>query len=293
MEPDYVKLREIKPVLAGYISEALELLERAPVPDDKAVHDVRVLMKKSRAVMRLIVSQVSEDMYNRDYTAFRETGRLLCSLRETSVHRKTLRELKNNHARLFASLQDNEKLEALLKNPVIPESPSPEIRKNLLAINEMLKKAGYRLKFRTMGSPDTGLLLRELEKSYFIVQDKYLSARNNPKAASLHAFRKKAKDFLYQLWFFRPLNANTIKSLERKLDAMTQSLGKYNDLSQLISVLEYEYSSRRDVPAMDELIIVIREAQDSYLSSVWPAAHKIFCPGKKLMNVLGLKNITF
>jgi hypothetical protein len=40
---------------------------------------------------------------------------------------------------------------------------------------------------------------------------------------------------------------------------------------------------------MDELIIIIREAQDNYLSKVWPVAYKIFCPGKKLANVLGYK----
>jgi len=40
---------------------------------------------------------------------------------------------------------------------------------------------------------------------------------------------------------------------------------------------------------MDELIIKIREKQDTYLSKVWPVAYKIFCPGQKLVNVLGFK----
>jgi hypothetical protein len=43
---------------------------------------------------------------------------------------------------------------------------------------------------------------------------------------------------------------------------------------------------------MDELIIVIREAQDNYLSKVWPVAYKVFCPGNKLVNVLGFKILT-
>jgi predicted metal-dependent enzyme (double-stranded beta helix superfamily) len=49
MELDYVKLKEIKPVLAGYIRESQLLLKKSAVPDEKTVHDVRVLMKKSRA----------------------------------------------------------------------------------------------------------------------------------------------------------------------------------------------------------------------------------------------------
>ncbi|MCX6335099.1 MAG: CHAD domain-containing protein [Bacteroidia bacterium] len=289
MEPDYVKLREIKPVLAGYIREAQGLLRQSPVPDDKAVHDVRVLMKKCRAVMRLIISQIEKESFQRNYDAFRETGRLLSSWRETSVHRKTLKELKKNHSKLFASLNENEKLALLMRKADIPAEPSPEIKIDLEKIEELLNKAGFRLRFQKMDNMDAKLLLKELENSYNIVVDKYLICRNSPKPANLHMFRKKAKDFLYQLWFFRPLNPAIVKSLEKKLDAMTQNLGKYNDLSQLVATLEYKYSGPGETPAMDELIILVREAQDNYLSKAWPVAYKVFCPGKKLVNILGFR----
>jgi hypothetical protein len=70
---------------------------------------------------------------------------------------------------------------------------------------------------------------------------------------------------------------------------MTQSLGKYNDLTQLVKALAYKYPGNLNGPAMDELIIKIREKQDSYLMKVWPVAYKIFCPGQKLVNILGFK----
>jgi len=289
MDPEYVKLREIKPVLAGYIREAQDLLRQSLVPDDRAVHDVRVLMKKCRAVMRLIASQIDKKTFDRDYEAYRETGRLLCTWRETSVHRKTLKELKRNHSQLFTSLQGNEKLEILMQKIGPPAEPSSQVKSDLSKIEELLNKAGFRLRFLKLDNVDPNALLSELENSYKIVVDKYLICRNNPKPANLHMFRKKTKDFLYQLWFFRPLNPGIIKSLEKKLDTMTQNLGKSNDLSQLISTLEYKYSGTANSPSMDELVLIIREAQDSYLSSVWTLAFKVFCPGKKLANVLGYK----
>ena len=46
MELDYVKLKDLKPAMAGYIRESQALLKRSAVPDEKAVHDIRVLMKK-------------------------------------------------------------------------------------------------------------------------------------------------------------------------------------------------------------------------------------------------------
>jgi hypothetical protein len=45
MELDYVKLKEIKPALAGYVRKSQTLLKKSAIPDEKVVHDVRVLMK--------------------------------------------------------------------------------------------------------------------------------------------------------------------------------------------------------------------------------------------------------
>jgi len=48
MELDYVKLKEIKPALAGYIRECQTLLKKSVIPDEKTVHDVRVLMNQEQ-----------------------------------------------------------------------------------------------------------------------------------------------------------------------------------------------------------------------------------------------------
>jgi CHAD domain-containing protein len=134
MEADYVKLRDIKPVLAGYIREAQGMLRLSPVPDDRSVHDVRVLMKKSRAVMGLIISQIDKESYTRNYEAFRDVGRLMSSWRETSVHRKTLKEIRKNHSKLVFSLKENEKLMALMLKPDLPAEPSPAIKNDMETI---------------------------------------------------------------------------------------------------------------------------------------------------------------
>ena len=71
---------------------------------------------------------------------------------------------------------------------------------------------------------------------------------------------------------------------------MTQNLGKYNDLYQLILSLGYKYNSTKN-PAFHELVIMIRNRQDKHLYEVWTYANRVFGPGKKLLNVLGYKVI--
>jgi len=289
MDFDYVKLKEIKPALAGYIRESQTLLKISVVPDEKVVHDVRVLMKKSRAVLKLAGPQLDKESFNRDILAFREVGRIMRSWRETSVHRKTLKELRKEYQGIFSRLQENEKLVALLKKTEPVQERPGEIKAGLEEIDDLLNRAGYRIRFQSMNKIDPQLLIKELELTYINVVDTYLTCRNNPKQENLHEFRKKAKDFLYQLYFFKPLNTSVVKSLEKKLDTMTQNLGKFNDFAQLIKTLGYKYDHTSDLPALDELIVKIREEQDKYLTNVWPIAYKIFCPGQKLVNVLGFR----
>lgn len=290
---DYIKLKEVKPALAGYIREAQLLLRKSDVPDDKAVHDIRVLMKESRAVLQLIRPQLDNESYKREYQALREVGRLMGSWRETSVHRKVLKSLRKEHTALFADLKDYEPLNALLTSQGPAEVAADEIKQQSDKICELLSKSGYRIRFLSINNLDPTALIRELEQTYINVGHSYLTARNRPKPENLHEFRKKAKEFLYQLWFFRPLKPGTVKSLEKRLDTMTQNLGKFNDLAVLIETLGYKYSPSANNASLDELVVLIRDQQDNYLSRVWPVAYSIFCPGNKLVNVLGFKLLVF
>jgi CHAD domain-containing protein len=289
MVTDYVKLKEIKPTLSGYIREAQLMLDPVKVPDEKVVHDVRVLMKKARASIKLLKTQIDEESYNREYSSLREIGRIMQSWRETSVHRKLLRYLKKKYPELFSHLTDNDKINLLLTKPEIKDEPSSEMKGDLEKIIGLLHKSDYRLRFQNMSNLDPILLLKELDVIYNTLSICYLKARNYPKGANVHLFRKKTKDFLYQLFFFRSLNPKVIKELEKRLDTLAQNLGKYNDYSVLIKTLGYKYTSGESNNALNELAVIIKQEQDKYLSRVWPSAFRILRPGQKLANVLGFK----
>lgn len=289
MEPDFVKLKQIKPALSGYIRKAELLLKSSAFPDDKTVHDVRVLMKKGRAALKLTFSQLDTVFTEREIISLRQIGRRMNPLRESNVLRKTLKELKKEYPEIFSKLENNEKLNLILQksdlNPVKPERDITDFE----MLIENLNKTGFRVRFEPMTNLDPQILFNELEITYKRVVNNYLISRNSTKLSTLHELRKSLKDFLYQLYFFKPLNRNRIKSLEKKLDQITQNLGKYNDLGKLIKAIGYSYEYTANDPALDELVIIIRKEQDKQLSKVWPAAYKIFCPGQNLAKVLGFK----
>ena len=281
-------LINIKPVLCGYITEAQQMLGPG-VPDEKVIHDVRVLMKKSRAAIRLLKAQTDEELFRREYSAFREVGRIMSGWRENSVHRKLLKDLRKRFPELFSRLRDNEKINLLSAINQIRNEPSPEMQKDLEKIILILHKSAFRIRFRVINNPDQKLVRGELENTFDNVSACFLKARNYTKAVNVHMFRKRIKDFLYQLYFFRPLNPKAIKSLEKRIDVLGQNLGKYNDYAVLIKSLGYNYPSGENSSALDELIVIIRQEQDKYLSKIWPSAFRIFRPGKRLEDLTGFK----
>jgi CHAD domain-containing protein len=286
-DTDPKRLREIKPALTGYIKDSLVLLGQLPLPDDNAIHDIRVLMKRQRATIKLVKPLLDEQAYHREYLAGREVGRILCSWREVSVLYRTTKALRKENPKLFVKLWDNEKIQELLRKPYSTWTMAGEKRKSVMEISARLKKAQYRVRFLNLKDPDMHLLFEELERNYLITAKAYLDCRNNSRPGLLHQFRKKSKTFMYQLYYFRPLNQPVIKSLEKKLDLLTQNLGKYNDLAQITDLIGYKYGNSDNNALMDELAVVIRDKQDRYLSKVWPSAYRIFSPGKNLGDLLG------
>jgi CHAD domain-containing protein len=289
MLENFVTIRDIKPVVCGYIREAQFKFDPDEIPDENVVHEVRVLMKKSRASIRLLKSQMDKEIFAREYSSLREVGRIMRSWRETSVHRKLLKSLKRKYPKLFSSLSGDEKINALISKQDINSGILPQMKDDILKIMDILHKSGYRWRFRSMNNIDSYLLFKELQETYSKVSVSYLKARIYPGSVNLHEFRKKAKDFLYQLYFFRSVKPKAIKELEIKLDSIAQNLGKYNDHAVLMKSLGYKFPQRENNIALDELIVLIKEEQDRFLSKVWPSAFSIFRPGRMLVNVLGVK----
>jgi CHAD domain-containing protein len=286
--PDKIEIRDIKPALSGYLSKALILLKRSPVPDDDAIHDIRVLMKKSRAVMKLTRPLVTSDWHDRDFESLKQVGSILSSWRDTSVHRKTLKDLKRKYPALFLQLSDNEKINRLIARPVPAVGPDEQMTIRIKEIEDLLVRTGYRIRFNQMKDINSEGLLIQLKESFEKVRIIYLKCRNNTRPEKIHQFRKLSKDFLYQLWFFRTSANTKIKSASRRMDRLAQNLGKYNDLYQLLLAIEYTYPNEHPNPAMDELVVKIRGLQDGYLIKVWQDAYKCFSPGLTFNQLTGL-----
>lgn len=289
MDRAFPILTDIKPVLCGYIREARYMLDPSVIPDEEAVHDIRVLLKKARASLKLIEKITGTEIFKREYGSLREAGRIMSSWRETSVLRKLLKYLKKKYPHIFPGLSGNEKIASLMKRPDPVTLPDEGMKKDIESIIILLRKSEYRLRFIVMNYEDQSILLKSLAATWNLVSSAYLKARNYPKDKNIHELRKKTKDLMFQLFFFRHHSPGPVKKLEKKLDTLGQYLGKYNDLSVLVRTLGYKYRPSVSPGPVDELVLAIREEQDRYMKKIWPAAGILFYPGEFIEGIPGLK----
>ena len=283
---EHFQMKPVKPAISAYIRRSVLLLHAADVPSDETIHNIRILMKKARAAMKLVRPQLRDEDLEKDISALRDVGRRLCLLRESVVARKRLRELKKEFPELFRKLTGNAEISSLMQKIEPSEEQIVKHRAEMNEISVILKKTAGRFRFRRMSGIDRDLLLDELEKTYLKTADIFIRCRIKPRPWKLHDFRKCSKDLLYQLIFFRPLDQDTVRSIEKRIDNAVHWLGRYNDLDQLIRTIDYSYARNSNTPELDELIIRIREKQDKCLGKVWPSAMKVFEPDQNLINQL-------
>ena len=284
-EPD-VSIRAVKPAMTRYLLRSALLLGQQLLPGDEAVHDVRVYMKRLRATLKLVKPCLDERSYRREYDAARNAGLLLADWRDTAVLRSTMKTLKKESPELFDLLSSEPKASGLFAGADLSWEEAAARKKRAAGLAEQMKKAAGRIRFLSLADPDPSLMAGSLEESYREACRAYITCRNRPKPRLIHDFRKKSKTFLYQLRYFRPLNPPAVKSIETKIDRLTEVLGRYNDLGEVIRVTGYVFGEPGNTPVMDLLWVLVKDMQDRQLLKVWVISRDIFRPGSSLRDLL-------
>lgn len=84
----------------GQLDLALEILGSGEsAPNEKAVHETRKALKRLRALLRLLQSELDAGAYRRESDALRDAGRKLAGARDAEVMLATLDELIERHPR--------------------------------------------------------------------------------------------------------------------------------------------------------------------------------------------------
>lgn len=265
--------RYLRKVLQTFIGESEAMIPAAGLPGVAEVHDIRVNMKRCRAILKLLRASPRSDFYCRENGSLRDISALFSPNREKEVLKKTLRMLSKQYPEVFSREFSEMICEAEAEfsiNSVVasPDDISSEAR-------ELLRRAWYRIGFVSLSDLTRNILLDGLYDSFIRAERAFNLARSTSLATDLHEFRKRSKDLLYQVRFFSDYNPGHFEEVHSNLDEICSILGKYNDLSGAWNIIQVSRSGLGE-KKVDKALKAIDDERILLAGRVFPLADKFF-----------------
>jgi CHAD domain-containing protein len=268
--------RHLRRVLQSLIGESEAMIPPGSFPGPEAVHDIRVNMKRARAVLKLLKAAPVSIYYQRENTALRDISALFSQSREAVVLNKTLKQLNRKYPDIF-----NEGTMAWFKSLVTHTKSNGNARNRKLLIAseaaERLRKAWYRTGFLSLAGVTRINLLDGLWNSFIRAESEFGKASESMSPADIHEFRKRTKDLLYQTRFFSDYNPGHFDRVYRELDSLGSLLGKCNDLSVAETLASANFQQWPDnVTEAQKVMNTIAREREKLFTEARPVAAALF-----------------
>jgi CHAD domain-containing protein len=198
------------------IDRALRELADPSAPSARRIHQARLCCKKLRALLRL-VRPAMEDVYRRENAVLRDAARLFSKTRDRKI---------------FGDVCD----ELLAQDIRTSSDPEQAEEKTMVAFCRILKKV--RSRSSAWPGPDADTLRSSLIGSWRKTRKAMKKARKTEDDKDWHEWRKRSKYLGYHLQLLRDFLPSKLKKLRKRMEKLSDRLGKDHDLVVFCSMLQ-------------------------------------------------------
>lgn len=212
----------IRRIAAGQIEEILDRIEgRTDEELGTAVHESRKSLKRLRALVRLVRTEIGDEAYRRENSTFRELGRVLSGSRDSQVLVGALDALVERYpAELGAASL------AAFRSRIVNAYEEPR----LAELEHELRAAEDRLADWPIGRQGFRAVGSGVARAYSRGRRAYRRAKREPSAENLHEWRKRVKDLWYSLQILEEAEPKRMKKLAKTAHELSELLGEDHDL---------------------------------------------------------------
>jgi CHAD domain-containing protein len=269
-------IRRIALGRAEKAQEELPAIEDADFPE--AIHAARKDLKKLRAVLRLVRSELGDDLYRAESQRYRRAGRHLAGSRDAEVKVATLAALQEHFGEdlpagpsgYWRSLLEHE------RDEMVHASKAETVARIELAAADI--EAGIEEISRWPLADDSwGLLSTGFLRSYRRGREAMKLTLADPSADSVHAWRKRTKDLWYQLRILRGAWPGQIGELADQAHELADRLGDHHDLA----VLREDLATRGSIGESGAIDELIGRGQDQLLDEALEVGVRLFAEKPK------------
>jgi len=217
------------------VEHAMKCLDQ-PRDEMEAVHSARKDIKKLRAILRLVRLRLGTKLYRRETDLLRDAAEKLAPVRDARVKLATIDALAEHFQERLAP-KPFPKVRAMLKKEndqarkIFARDDGTNDVKDLLT-----KMLGHADDWR-FGSDSWGALGPGLRRAYKAGRDAYALVQEDDSAENFHEWRKRVKDLWYHLSLLRRVWSETIDSLRKQAEVLSEYLGDEHDLAVLSDAL--------------------------------------------------------
>jgi CHAD domain-containing protein len=229
------EIARISAKLVRHIRKRVKLLNREP--GSETIHEIRMAIKKLRALLRLIRDGFGRKFYRRQHHSLRALAHCLSPSRDVAVQLATLRKLRRHCHQLSADdISD-------LENRLIE-------KKRNTSKSKQLSKSQFRDTLRQINRwPFKNLRQRDVKSGVERGYRKFIEAHHlavqSPSDENLHTWRKRAKSLYYELLLIKKIGPKSAGKLARQIKELGKYLGNDHDLVLLIKELHHGSSRLR------------------------------------------------
>jgi CHAD domain-containing protein len=220
----------IKRIVVEQIDKALDRMQSRSGNQDDVIHDSRVCLKKIRAVLRLVRTEIDADIFHQENICYRDAGRHLSAIRDTAAMLETFDKLTDRFADQLAPNAFSE-----LRQPLRQSSTSRRLEKNkaMLAVAKTIRAARRRVKDWPIHHNGFSALGQGIKRVYKQGHQGLVNAFEQPRVENFHEWRKQVKCLRYQIQVLRPIWPMMMERVAAELETLGEYLSDDHDLALL------------------------------------------------------------
>lgn len=263
----------IRRIACEEIQAAIAVSKRARSVKGSPVHQTRKHLKKARAALGLLATEVSPDRFRSEDRRLRNVGRLISDIRDAEVRLQTVKQLrKDSNLPRSQSFVETEELLAFELDSFLAafagwqDEAVSTLRRAQAAIaqwhlHKLTRKQVCRMVRATYRSGQRAL--------------KRAQKKGSPKR--FHELRRRAKELWYQLRLLRPLQPAVLGELSRDLKTLGEHLGHAHDLCFVAERLQFIARGSARKRGRRALEAVIDTREEDLLSTACALGERFYC----------------
>src|SRR5260370_23614963 len=250
----------VKRIAREEIRAAVKYLRgKGGISRDEAIHEARKSIKKVRALLRLVRSELGE-FYESESARLRDAGRKLSQIRDLGALITTLDELKKQRGKTLGkvSLTAIRRALVLHKKHVEAEMGVRELMHGLAVPLGLTLQSVRRWPLKTDGF---AALEPGLKKTFRAGKKAFGQLKQNGSREKCHEWRKRVKDHWYHVRLLENLWSEVMKGYEQTLKELEDALGEDLNLAILRDHILSASGPQGEGRAVDQVVKAIDESR--------------------------------